>query len=179
MGAVCVPWALRLSYITGLWTVPDRSPGGKTSGPCAGSGGPTAVQRRGFSTSPPYSRRGRRDQSVLPWAFPWPGAAEGGVPGRHPLLTIPELLLLPFRALWRHRKALGTLFNLAAPVAAAFVLAATVNHWTNLTFALSVEYDGEQVGYITDESVFDNAAVMAEERLSTPTIPLRCSAFQN
>lgn len=45
------------------------------------------------------------------------------------------------------------------------MLAATVNHWTNLTFALSVEYDGEQVGYITDESVFDNAAVMAEERV--------------
>ena len=97
--------------------------------------------------------------------FPLAGRRLKAAFRRHPLLTIPELLLLPFRALWRHRKALGTLFNLAAPVAAAFVLAATVNHWTNLTFALSVEYDGEQVGYITDESVFDNAAVMAEERV--------------
>ncbi|MCI9414064.1 MAG: peptidoglycan DD-metalloendopeptidase family protein [Clostridiales bacterium] len=84
---------------------------------------------------------------------------------RHPLLTVPQLLTLPFKALRRHGRALISVLNLAAPVAAAFVLAGTVQYWSNLTFALSLEYDGQQVGYISSEAVFDTAATMAVERV--------------
>ena len=49
---------------------------------------------------------------------------------RHPLLVVPQALLPPFLAIRRHRKALVSLANLAAPVAAAFVLLLTVQYWT-------------------------------------------------
>ncbi len=84
---------------------------------------------------------------------------------RHPALVIPQALLLPFLAIRRHRKALASILNLAAPVAAAFVMMTTVNYWSNLTFALSLEYDGEQMGFIADESVFDKALSLASARV--------------
>lgn len=85
---------------------------------------------------------------------------------RHPLLSIPQALLLPVLAVKRHRKAAVSLVNLALPVAAAFVLLFTVRYWSGLTFGLVLEYDGQQLGYITDESVYDKAATMAVERVN-------------
>ena len=84
---------------------------------------------------------------------------------RHPLLVIPQLLFLPVQAVRRHRKAVVSLINLAMPAAACVVLFFTVQYWSNLTFALSLEYDGQQLGYIRDESVFDDAVNMAAERV--------------
>lgn len=83
----------------------------------------------------------------------------------HPLRTCGFALALPFLALRRHRRAVFTLLNLAAPVAAVFVLVGTVNYWSSSTFALKVEYDGETLGYISDESVYDMAANMATGRV--------------
>lgn len=153
-----------LSYITGMWTVRTVRLAGRHLAHVLAPVGRLLYKGVDFLLLR-HIRAVVGETKRFALGFPLAGRRLKAAFRRHPLLTIPELLLLPFRALWRHRKALGTLFNLAAPVAAAFVLAATVNHWTNLTFALSVEYDGEQVGYITDESVFDNAAVMAEERV--------------
>lgn len=84
---------------------------------------------------------------------------------RHPLLVIPQLLFLPFQAVRRHRKAVVSLVNLAMPAAACVVLFFTLQYWGNLTFALSLEYGGQQLGYIRDESVFDDAVNMAAERV--------------
>lgn len=84
---------------------------------------------------------------------------------RSPWLGCVQVLCLPLQAVRRHRKVFISLLNLAAPVAAAFVLMSTLNYWKGLTFALSVEYDGEQIGYIADESVFDEAAHLAAQRV--------------
>ena len=84
---------------------------------------------------------------------------------RHPLLTIPQVLFLPVLAVKRHRKAVISLLNLAAPAAATVALVFTVQYWSNMTFALTLEYGGQKVGYISDESVFDAAANMATERV--------------
>ena len=84
---------------------------------------------------------------------------------RHPLHAVRFSVILPFLAARRHRKAIFTLINLAAPVAAAFLLVSTINYWTNMTFALAVEYDGQTLGYVADESVYDAAATMATERV--------------
>lgn len=84
---------------------------------------------------------------------------------RHPLLVIPQALMLPVLAVRRHRKLVTSVLNLAAPVAAAFILAATVQHWSGLTYALELEVDGQSLGYISDESVYDQAAHMATERV--------------
>lgn len=77
---------------------------------------------------------------------------------RHPAHALGQILLLPFLALRRHRRALTGILNLAAPVAAAFLLVSTINYWSHQTFALALEYDGQTLGYIADESVFDEAA---------------------
>ena len=98
--------------------------------------------------------------------FPEAGRRVRAAYRRHPLLSIPQALLLPVLAVKRHRKAAVSLVNLALPVAAAFVLLFTVRYWSGLTFGLVLEYDGQQLGYITDESVYDKAATMAVERVN-------------
>lgn len=84
---------------------------------------------------------------------------------RRPLLGVLQAFCLPWLAFRRHRKALVSLGNLLAPAAAAFLLVLTLQYWSGTTFALELEYDGHALGYITDESVFDNAAAMAEGRV--------------
>ncbi len=84
---------------------------------------------------------------------------------RHPALVIPQALMLPWLAVRRHSKAAVSILNLAAPVAAAFVLVGTIQYWSGLTFALALEYDGERLGYIATESVFDKAVNLAAERV--------------
>lgn len=85
--------------------------------------------------------------------------------GRHIGLGILQALCLPYLALKRHRRVAFSLLNLAAPVAAAFVLMLTIQHWSSITFALALEYDGQRLGYISDESVFDTAVAMATDRV--------------
>lgn len=84
---------------------------------------------------------------------------------RRPFFGVLQALRLPWLAVRRHRKAVVSLGNLLAPAAAAFLLIMTLQYWGSTTFALELEYDGQALGYITDESVFDNAATMAEGRV--------------
>ncbi len=84
---------------------------------------------------------------------------------RHPLLVVPQALYLPVQGIRRHRKAVVSAANLLAPVAAVMVLVLTVQFWTSATFALALEYDGQTLGYIADESVYDAAASMAAGRV--------------
>ncbi len=84
---------------------------------------------------------------------------------RHPLHAVGQVLLLPFLAVRRHHHALKSILNLAAPAAAVCALVFTVNFWTHQTFALALEYNGETLGYISDEGVFDSAASMATDRV--------------
>lgn len=72
---------------------------------------------------------------------------------------------LPYLAVRRHRKAVISVCNLMAPVAAAVVLVFTIQYWSSLTFALELEYDGLALGYIADEKVYDEAVNMAESRV--------------
>lgn len=76
------------------------------------------------------------------------------------------LLQLPLLAVRRHSRALHVLGNYAAPVAALGVLMFTIQFWTHTTFALAVEYDGETLGYISQASVYDDAAAMATGRVN-------------
>ena len=68
---------------------------------------------------------------------------------------------LPVRALRRHHRALTTTFNYTAPVAALAVLVFTIMSWSNVSFAVIVEYDGEAIGYVSDTAVYDEGAKMA------------------
>lgn len=84
---------------------------------------------------------------------------------QNPMRTCGFALALPFLAFRRHRKAVFTLINIAAPVAAVCILVSTVGYWSSKTFALAVEYSGQTIGYISDEKVYDAAATMASERV--------------
>ena len=56
-------------------------------------------------------------------------------------------------------------FNYAAPVGGIAVLLLTIAVYSNLTFALSVEYNGQFVGYVTDESELIAANQKMRERI--------------
>jgi len=74
---------------------------------------------------------------------------------------IKAAVTLPVRAVRRHHNAITTTFNYTAPVAALAVLVVTVMSWSNVRFAVVVEYDGEAIGYVSDTAVYDEGAKMA------------------
>lgn len=81
------------------------------------------------------------------------------------LLAVLQAAVLPFMAVRRHKKVLAGVCNVVMPLAAAALLAVTVRYWSNVSFGLTLEYDGESLGYISDESVFDTAVAMVNERV--------------
>lgn len=62
-------------------------------------------------------------------------------------------------------KLLKTSLNYVCPAMAIALLVGTVRYFTSLPLALSVEYDGQNIGYIMDESVFDDAKRMVRNRV--------------
>ncbi len=70
--------------------------------------------------------------------------------------------LFSAKYLW---KFTATVLNHVCPVLAIGLLVGTVRYFTNLPFVLSVEYDGKNIGYITDERVFDDAKQMMRDRI--------------
>jgi len=78
------------------------------------------------------------------------------------LTELPHMLWALIKPLLR---VLATLFNYAAPVAAALLLVAVIQYFGTLTFGFSVEYDGEVIGYVENETKFDEAERMVKERL--------------
>ncbi len=67
----------------------------------------------------------------------------------------------------RYPVATRTAYRIAAPVLAAVVLVLTISYWTSATFGIQVEYEGVDVGYISDETTYRAAAAMARERVHT------------
>ena len=61
-------------------------------------------------------------------------------------------------------KPLRMTLNYILPVVAIVVLGMTMNHFETQTYALSVEYSGEHIGYIENESVFNNAKSAVDGR---------------
>jgi len=84
---------------------------------------------------------------------------------RNILLGLLALLQLPFLAVRRHWRSAGAILNLLAPVAATFALVTVIQYWQGVTFALHIEYEGEKLGFISNESVFDAAAELAAGRV--------------
>ncbi|MDR3344551.1 MAG: peptidoglycan DD-metalloendopeptidase family protein [Oscillospiraceae bacterium] len=69
------------------------------------------------------------------------------------------------KLLENHRTSLGRILNITLPAAAAVLLFVVINHWSNQTFALQVDYRGQAVGYIRSEAVFAEAEKLAEQRI--------------
>ncbi|MBQ2774560.1 MAG: M23 family metallopeptidase [Clostridia bacterium] len=67
----------------------------------------------------------------------------------------------------RHKALIKTVLNVAMPVLATIAFIITVNYWSNVTFALRVSYDDKEIGYIADETVYNEAQTAAKARFDT------------
>ena len=64
-----------------------------------------------------------------------------------------------------NKQVFVTALNYSAPVIAITLFASLVSSVSSLNFAVSVEYNGEHVGYIENESVFESAEAKLQERM--------------
>ena len=79
---------------------------------------------------------------------------------------LPQVLLaIPKRAYQTHKPLAQGILNIAMPLLALAILFNTVQYWRSIHYALSVEYGGEVIGYIADESVYDAAVEIAAGRI--------------
>lgn len=58
-----------------------------------------------------------------------------------------------------------TLFNIAAPLLACWLLVSAIRYFTSLSYGLSVRYDGVPIGNVASEAQFDEVRRRAAERL--------------
>ena len=70
-----------------------------------------------------------------------------------------------------------TLLNYLAPVAAAFLLFNVIQMYINQPFALAVEYNGEIIGYVQNESEFEEAAQTLKDRFTEGTATIEIPYF--
>ena len=66
-------------------------------------------------------------------------------------------------ALDRYRGFFGRIFHILLPVAGCAVLVMTISYFGGVTFALEINYNGQSLGYIEDESVYNEAHDSANE----------------
>ncbi len=71
------------------------------------------------------------------------------------------------KAFKTHKPMFKTIANVAMPVLAVIAFSLTVNYWSSVTFALKVSYDNKDLGYISDESVYNEASASAKARMTT------------
>ena len=83
-------------------------------------------------------------------------------------LTIPKVLARYVKeAFSRHDNLLKTVFNYLLPIASLMIFLITVNYWNGVTFALEVIYNGQSLGYISDEAIYIEAKNLVKERLDS------------
>lgn len=81
------------------------------------------------------------------------------------LASLGKILKVPLFFLYRHRKTVGQCLTVILPVVSALLLYGTVRYWSRVSFGLAVEYQGKDLGYITDEAIFKAGADMASDRI--------------
>ena len=74
-----------------------------------------------------------------------------------------------FSTLWQGVRNNGwffkTLLNYLAPAVGVVLLCLTVQYFSGLTIAVSVSLDGNHIGYVSDETVYNQAAKMFQQRI--------------
>ncbi len=88
--------------------------------------------------------------------------------GKHAPAALPRALVGYIgKARERHRTALRYAFNCLLPVLALAVLLMAVRYCASMTFALSVSYDGREIGYVQSEDVLRGAGEKAAALLNS------------
>lgn len=68
--------------------------------------------------------------------------------------------------LWRSKRHLASLFNVAAPIASVAFFFGLFNYISGLEYAVSVEYNGQELGFIETEGDVEQAQVEVLKRIS-------------
>jgi len=68
-----------------------------------------------------------------------------------------------FKSIWKTKGIFVTAFNYAAPVVAIIFLVNVVSFGTNVSYGISVECNGQNVGYIESEEEFNQAQKFMQE----------------
>lgn len=147
-----------ISYLTGAWTMRTSKKLGRHAAARAQSWGCSALEqmRYRFTKFRVLSREWGICVAAKRLFTDYRAIREDGV-------IVPEKAL---RFVLRYSgKLLKTGLNYVCPAVAIGVLIGTVDYFTSLPLALSVEYDGQNIGYIMDESVFDEAESMVRSRI--------------
>lgn len=77
----------------------------------------------------------------------------------------------------RYKSAFLYFLNYALPVLCFLILFNVVVFWTDVNFALEINYNDEVIGYVQNEAVYKEAKQMADERLNIRTDTI--SAVEN
>lgn len=75
-------------------------------------------------------------------------------------------IAIPFFAMYTYRRNIKKILMTIIPIVSLVAAIIVVRYWTNATFALKLTYQGKYVGNIASEEVFDEAVLMAEDRVS-------------
>lgn len=65
-----------------------------------------------------------------------------------------------------NRRIFVTVANYALPIIAVTIFSAMISYVSSLNFAVSVEYNGEHIGYVENEKVFESAETKLQERMT-------------
>ena len=84
---------------------------------------------------------------------------------RHPLAALREFGNRIHAVFERHPGVFHKTYAVAAPLAAVLVLVLTLSYWTSAKFGIEVEYEGTDVGCISDETTYHEAADLARSRV--------------
>ena len=84
---------------------------------------------------------------------------------RHPLAALSEIFSRFAGVVRGNPRVFGRIAAVGAPLLAAVALAVTLSYWTSATFGIEVEYDGTQLGCISDETTYHQAAELARSRV--------------
>lgn len=69
------------------------------------------------------------------------------------------------KAFKKYKKSFIYVLNIALPIASLVILFNVISGWSNMTFALEVNYNDEVIGYVSSEAVYKEAREQAVERL--------------
>lgn len=69
------------------------------------------------------------------------------------------------KAYYRYKKAFMYVVNIALPVLSLVILVNVIGAWSDITFALEVNYNDKTIGYVQSEAVYKEARDLAFDRL--------------
>lgn len=81
---------------------------------------------------------------------------------KHPLKKLGYYISVAAR---KYKKSFLYVFNIALPVLSLILLINVINAWSNVTFALEINYNDQVIGYVRSEADYKEARKLAYDRL--------------